>query len=45
MQEGLEIITFFFVFSFQTIPGLTQKIATIFQGLFKDHIGFSSTTY
>ena len=26
-------------------PGFIQKIATIFQGLFKDHIRFSRTTY
>ena len=25
--------------------GLIQKIATIFQGIFKDHIRFSRTTY
>ena len=25
--------------------GFIQKIATIFQGLFKDHIQFSKTTY
>ena len=28
-----------------SLTGFIQKIATIFQGLFKDHIRFSRTTY
>ena len=32
-------------FSQGDLTGFIQKIATIFQGLFKDHIRFSTTTY